>query len=90
MRDRAVQRAAVAWIGAVLLGGCSMIVDPEPGPEPLACSPGDTNPCRCANAAYGVQFCSATTGSFGSCRDTRGQPCESRDDGAAGRGAADR
>jgi hypothetical protein len=63
-----------------------MIVDPDPGPPPRACGLGDTNPCRCADGAYGVQYCIGAVGSFGDCRDTRGEVCENGDDAAAGRG----
>ena len=89
MRDRAVQRMAMAWVSAVWLVGCSMIVDPNPGPEPLAGDPDPTNPCRCAAGSYGVPYCNAAQGSFGGCRDAQGDPCERRSLGDAGRGGDD-
>jgi hypothetical protein len=77
--------AAVWVVIAACCGACSAIVDPEPGPEPLACSLGDSNPCRCADGSYGVQLCNGNIGSFGICRDRDGDLCESGS-GLAGRG----
>jgi hypothetical protein len=78
--------AALGFVTVACLGACSTIVDPDPGPPPQACSSGDTNPCRCADGSYGIQLCNGNIGSFGICRDSDGDLCESG--GAAGRGGS--
>jgi hypothetical protein len=80
----ALRRGAMSVAIAACIGACSTIVDPDPGPPPLACSSGDTNPCRCADGSYGVQLCNGNVGSFGICRDSDGELCERSS--SAGRG----
>ncbi len=60
---------------ALLLGACSLIVDPQPGQPPLACEIGDINSCNCANGSDGVQRCNAG-GSFDDCRNAAGAICD--------------
>ena len=73
-RALAFGRAGLTWI-ALLLGGCSAIVDPDLGRPPLACEIGQLNGCHCANGSDGVQRCNAD-GSYDDCRNAAGMICD--------------
>jgi hypothetical protein len=85
---RALAMRGVGLAGiALLLGACSLIVDPQPGQPPLACEIGDINSCNCANGSDGVQRCNAG-GSFDDCRNAAGTICDAPR--AAGSGGSNR
>jgi hypothetical protein len=85
---RSTRGAGLALI-ALLLGGCSAIVDTDLGPEPLACRIGEVNDCNCANGSDGIQRCNAG-GSFDDCRNAAGAICDAPRSAGSGGSNRDR
>jgi hypothetical protein len=87
--NRGMQLARGGWrvsigLAALLVCGCSAIVDPELR-KPAACNPGDTNACFCTDGTPGIQRCDAS-GSYDDCKNMAGNVCRRSETAGAGGG----